>query len=178
MNKLTAMGILDYDCETGELRWKMRTEKHIQRPSSLKSWNTRYAGKLIKTIDGKGYLHFSFGGKFYRAHRIAWLIHTGEIPNIIDHINGDRQDNRISNLQNTTMQGNHLNQRMNSKNTSGVTGVYMNKRSGSWCAQMKFNGHTYHLGSSKSLFDVACMRKSEEVRLGFNINHGRVKNAN
>jgi len=173
----TAKEILFYDSVSGRLYWKKRTEKHIKNKGSLKSWNTRYAGKPIKTKDGKGYLHFCFQGKFYRAHRIAWLIHNGTIPNIIDHINGVRTDNRIINLKNTTHQGNHLNQKINSKNTSGVCGVYLNKKSNLWCAQIKFNGKTYHLGSSKIFEEAVKLRKEEENKLGFCKRHGANNNA-
>ena len=168
MNAEYLRSIVDYNPETGVMIWR---EKEIKHPSE-KRWKKKYAGNPLKTIDGKGYFHFCHMRKFYRVHRMAWLYMTGELPNIIDHINGDRQDNRFSNLRNTTQQGNHLNQRVNSTNTSGVSGVYKNKSKGIWCAQIKFNGKTRHLGSSKSFFEAVCLRKSEERKLGFSLNHG------
>jgi len=164
--------LVTYDPDTGLMHWKKRTSKHIKKPSSLKGWNTKYAYNALKLIDGKGYLFASINYKQYRLHRLAWLYVYGEWPNIIDHMNGVKTDNRLCNLRNTTHQGNHLNQKRNSKNTSGVTGVYLNKKSGIWCAQMKFNGKTYHIGSSKSFFEAVCMRKSEERKLGFSTRHG------
>tara|TARA_R100000541_G_scaffold34564_1_gene42964 strand:- start:1864 stop:2406 length:543 start_codon:yes stop_codon:yes gene_type:complete len=172
VDQSTLKELVTYNPETGKMFWKARTAKHINSSSALKSFNTRYAGNEIKTIDGKGYYHGSFGGKFLRVHRLAWLYVYGEMPKTIDHINGDRTDNRIVNLKSVTNQENHLNQRLNSTNTSGVAGVYLNKKSNRWCAQMKFNGKTYHLGSSKSFFETVCLRKSEERRLGFSLNHG------
>lgn len=172
MNQELVRSLIEYNPDTGVATWKQRTSEHISRSSSLKSWNTQFAGKQVKTVDGKGYYHFSYKGKFYRLHRMIWLYVHGEMPNIIDHINGDRLDNRLCNLRNTNQQSNSMNQRRSSKNTSGVAGVYKNKRSDRWCAQMKFNGKTYHLGSSKSFFEAICMRKSEERRLGFSLDHG------
>lgn len=154
------------------MTWKPRTEKHIKNKVALKSWNTRYAGTTLCSIDGKGYPFASIMGKQYRIHRLAWVYAYGLEPNIIDHINGVRTDNRLCNLRNTTHQGNHLNQKRNSTNTSGVAGVYFMKAKKLWCAQMKFNGKTYHLGSSKSFFEAVCLRKSEERKLGFSHDHG------
>ncbi len=68
-----------------------------------------------------------------------------------------------------------MNQKINSQNTSGVCGVYFNKKSKIWCAQMKFNSKTYHLGSSKNFEDAVKLRKAEEKRLGFSERHGVVQ---
>lgn len=168
MNAELLRSLVNYNPKTGVMSWR---EKEVKHPTH-KSWNTKFANKPIRTIDGKGYYHFNFNGKFYRVHRMAWLYVTGEMPNVIDHKNGVRTDNRFSNLKNTNQQGNHLNQRLNSTNTSGVAGVYKNKSKDLWCAQIKFNGKTRHLGSSKSFFEAVCMRKSEERKLGFSHNHG------
>ncbi len=100
LTQKTAKELLSYDPVSGDLFWNPRTEKNINK-SALKSWNTKYAGKRIGTKDGKGYLHLSFQGKFYRAHRIVWLICKGTMPNVIDHVNGVRTDNRIINIKNT-----------------------------------------------------------------------------
>lgn len=168
----TAKELLSYNEVTGDLYWLPRTEKYIKKESSLKSWNTKYSNKKISVVDGKGYLQVSIFGKTYRAHRLCWLIYYGQYPLIIDHLNGDRVDNRIVNLVSVTNQQNHLNQKINSKNTSGVCGVYYNKKNSFWCSQMKFNGKTYHLGSSKNFFEAICLRKSEENKLGFSDRHG------
>tara|TARA_R100000951_G_scaffold65450_1_gene55245 strand:+ start:385 stop:927 length:543 start_codon:yes stop_codon:yes gene_type:complete len=170
-----AKELIKYDPETGDLFWLPRNETHIKRPSSLKTWNTRYSNKKITTVDSKGYLFCSIFGKQYRAHRIAWLIYYGEWPNIIDHINGIRTDNRIVNMRSVNVHENSLNRGINSKNKSGVFGVYFNTKKSLWCAQMKFNGNTYHLGSSKDFFEAVCLRKSEERKLGFSLTHGMRK---
>jgi len=126
-------------------------------------------------IDGKGYNSVFIMGEQYRVHRLIWLLVYGHFPKIIDHINGDKLDNRLENLKEVTQQENLMNQRRSSKNTSGVTGVYFNKKRGLWCAQMKFNGETYHLGSSKNKEEVIEMRKKEEQRLGFSRRHGSAR---
>jgi len=67
-------------------------------------------GELIRTtrknsngsVDHYGYLIIKFKGKQYKAHRLCWFLHYGVMPNVIDHINGDRLDNRICNLRSVT----------------------------------------------------------------------------
>ena len=163
--------LIKYEPDTGDLFWLPRNDKYVHH-TRVNSWNTRNANRKITTIDSKGYLQINVLGKMYRGHRVAWFLHYGEWPNLIDHINGVRDDNRIDNMRSVDVQKNHLNQKQSSKNTSGVTGVYFNRKRGTWCAQMKFNNHTYHLGSSKDFFEDICLRKSEERKLGFSLEHG------
>lgn len=167
-----ARSLIRYEHDTGKMFWKTRNSQHIKKPCSLKSWNTRYAETEITTLDNKGYLFCSIYGKQYRAHRLAWLIFYGEWPNFIDHKDGIRTNNRIDNLASVTVQQNHMNLSIASNNTSGVTGVYFNKKRGIWCAQMKFNGITYHLGSSRDKEEAIAMRLAEQEKLGFSKRHG------
>jgi hypothetical protein len=167
--------LIRYEPDTGKVFWKKRDVSLFKSSRSCRSWNTRYAGKEIMNIDGKGYNSVFIMGEQYRVHRLIWLLVYGHFPKIIDHINGDKLDNRLENLKEVTQQENLMNQRRSSKNTSGVTGVYFNKKRGLWCAQMKFNGETYHLGSSKNKEEVIEMRKKEEQRLGFSRRHGSAR---
>ena len=164
--------LVNYDEVSGEMYWLNRPVEMFKTKSAHAGWNKRLAGKKAVTIDGKGYLVISIFCKRYLVHRLIWLYVYGRFPKIIDHINGIRTDNRLVNLQEVTNQQNHMNQKRSSKNTSGATGVYLNKKRNLWCAQIKFNGSTYHIGSSKSFNDAVIMRKNEEKRLGFSERHG------
>lgn len=76
--------------------------------------------------DAKGYVRVSYKGKYYFAHRLAWLYVFNEWPkNIIDHINRDRADNRLVNLRDVTSSVNNLNRTLStvSSSKSGVKGV-------------------------------------------------------
>jgi hypothetical protein len=88
-------------------------------------WNTKYAGRVFGTKDGKGYFHVNLGGKFYRLHRLAFLLMNGERPvGEIDHKDHVRTNNKWDNLREVDVGTNRKNQRLSSKSTCGVTGVY------------------------------------------------------
>ena len=172
MNNKLLKSLVHYDEKTGDMCWLVRPRDMFKTNAAYLGWNKKYPTKKAITLDGKGYRVISIFCKRYLVHRLAWLYTYGEFPCILDHINGVRTDNRLCNLREVTHQQNHMNQRISSKNTSGVTGVYLNNRKKLWCAQMKFNGKTYHLGSSAIFEEAVALRKNEENRLGFSERHG------
>lgn len=102
---------LRYDPETGEFAW-IKTPGHRPR-AGLK------AGKMTRG----GYVQIGFGGKHHMAHRLAWFFVHGEMPSsFLDHINGDRADNRIANLRPATREQNAQN-RVGPRNKSLPKGV-------------------------------------------------------
>jgi len=70
------------------------------------------------TANSKRYLVIKIGSKKYRAHRLAWMITYGELPNVIDHIDGDTTNNRISNLRNVDLLANAQNHLKHKKDFS------------------------------------------------------------
>lgn len=127
--------LLDYDHEAGVFKWKVSRRKKL---------NGFKAGKL----SNKGYIQICIDGKSYSAHRLAWLVYYGEWPCMdIDHINGDKSDNRIHNLREATIQQNQFNTGMQSNNTSGFKGVTWNKNQGKWNSAITISGKRIHLGS-------------------------------
>jgi hypothetical protein len=90
--------------------------------------------------DPSGYVCVSFSGnKHYRAHRLAWLLTHGRWPeHLIDHINGVRNDNRITNLREATQQQNLQSRPMHKRNKLGVKGVIV--ENGRFRAQLWHNG--------------------------------------
>lgn len=139
--------MLSYDPETGIFRW-------------LKTANSNGArqGQQAGYVREDGYVEIAVANRPYRAHRIAWAFVHGEWPqHLLDHINGDRSDNRIFNLRPATRATNLQNQTQpRSNNRSGYLGVCVATRcklSGlptAWRATIKHDGRQLHLGNFPS----------------------------
>lgn len=141
--------LLRYEPDTGKLFWK-------ERPEGPAAWNGRFAGKeAISSPDGFGYLHGRVDYIPVRAHRVIFAMVYGYWPEAqVDHINGDRSDNRIENLRGATWSENQRNKGTQSNNKSGAKGVYWNAQRRKWHAQIKVNGDTLYLGRFARLEDA------------------------
>ena len=130
---------LYYNPETGKLYWT-GINRHARRAVPGQE-----AGHLNKS----GYLEIRYLGKTIQAHRIAWYLHTGADPGtmFMDHINGNRADNCISNLRLATAAQNAQNSKkpVNAK-TSKYKGVSWYPRHAKWQAQIRLNGKSTYLG--------------------------------
>jgi len=151
--------LLRYDPETGRLFWRERPLAMFRDSSygatatrsaewSAKKWNSRHAGKEAFTADdGGGYRRGQIFGGLHRGHRVIWAVHFGVWPeHEIDHINGDKSDNRISNLRAATSSENAWNKSAYVNNTSGFKGVAWNEKAGKWAANIKVFGVQKHIG--------------------------------
>lgn len=170
MNAARINSVLSYDRDTGILVWLPR--------DGQPAWNAKNSGKEAGSIDvATGYRKVSIDGKTYFAHRVAWLIEHNETPDQVDHINGVRLDNRMSNLRAVSVAENNRNLSLRSDNKSGVVGVEVCSSTGLWRATIRYEGKTRHLGRFRLMTDAIKARKAAEQSFGFHPNHGRLSAA-
>ena len=126
----TLRQLLDYDPAAGALTWKPRPLEMFGGDVRIRgTWNTRYAGKpALSHVDAHGYRTGALFSRYYKAHRVVWkMVHGVDPSGEIDHINGDRADNRISNLRDVSQSGNQRNAGLRQDNKSGQAGVHVRK---------------------------------------------------
>lgn len=135
--------VLSYNRDTGVFIWKKKTAPRCNRINP---------GAVAGTSDRGGYRLISIDGCTYKAHRLAWLYETGEMPSLyIDHINGCTDDNRISNLREATPSENQQNRSAAPINNKSCGLLGATKSGSKWLAQIGHKGKNINLG----LFDSA-----------------------
>ena len=132
-------------------------------------------GELAGAVSGK-YRLITLNNKPFLAHRIAYYMVYGNCPANIDHINGDRFDNRIENLRPATKKQNAFNVGLKRTNTSGVKGLSWAKKPQKWLACIKINGKNKNLGyfESKEL-GAEFLELARDMLHGSFANHGKFK---
>ena len=108
------------------------------------------AGTKAGTLASRGYLQTMVQGRLYRNHQLVYLMHHGLIPKFIDHIDGNKLNNKIDNLRETDKCKNNYNAQKRKDNTSGFKGVSFNKRTGKWYGYIMHHRKHIHLGTFKT----------------------------
>ncbi|HBC8488047.1 TPA: HNH endonuclease [Escherichia coli] len=151
-----------FSYQNGELFWKIRPAKQISIGSKAGAPNKR------------GYILIGYKGKLYRRSRLVWELHKGPIPegHQIDHINHCTWDDRIENLRLVLPSDNSKNLSRAINNSTGVTGVYFNKKACKFQAYIQINGLKKYLGLYDTIEDAKQARKQAEEHYKFHANHG------
>ncbi|USY26691.1 HNH endonuclease [Alcaligenes sp. 1735tsa3] len=151
--------LVHYDPETGVFTRLVRTSNFINE------------GDVAGRCNKQGYLSFSVLGKDRLAHRLAWLYVYGQWPSYqVDHINGIRTDNRISNLRDVPTRVNAHNRNDAPKSLSGLRGVSFDSRRGKYRARIMSHGAEVWLG----YFDSADLAHSAYVQAKTRLHEGYV----
>lgn len=146
---------LEYDQNSGVFRWKNSPHASFK------------VGDVVGSVNNHGYWTIRLKGKLYQAHRLAFLYCHGFMPKQVDHINGVRSDNRLTNLRAATSPTNQWNRSKNTNNTTGFKGVFLFKPTGKYQAKIGVNNKKIHLG----YFDSA-EEASEAYKQAARLHHG------
>jgi hypothetical protein len=144
-----------YEPETGNFYWLVSRGRGVK------------IGDRAGHFNGNGYWMLNFKMVKVLAHRVAWFLHYGDLPECqIDHINRDRSDNRICNLRLALNNDsdNRQNQKTRADNTSGVPGVVWSKRKNKWFVRIHSGGKQICLGYFESFEDAVAARKAGEQK--------------
>jgi len=145
--------LFDYDPATGSFHWRVTSS------------NRAPAGSKAGAKGANGYIYIRFDGKMVLAHRLAWFHIHGVWPkDLIDHINGNRADNRLQNLREASLSQNAANGKVRSTNSSGIAGVSWDKSKNGWVASITVDGRQIKR-RFKNLQDAI------DCRLAFIANH-------
>ena len=127
---------LDYNPETGVFTWKTTPKGGIK------------VGRKAGCKEINGYCSIQFKRKIYRAHRLAYFIYHGVDPleKQIDHIDGNRFNNKIDNLRLATNSQNLRNRSFQKNNKTGIIGVYWCNTYKKWVARITYKNKMVFLG--------------------------------
>lgn len=135
--------------------------------------------RRLGTVNGKGYLMVQLGVKHYPLHQLAWIYMYGKLPEgIIDHIDHDTLNNAKDNLRCVSQRDNSRNKKLSKNNTSGVTGVFWDKRKEKWTAHIRVDKKYIHLGNFDYKEDAINKRLEANKLYGFHENHGKLLDNN
>lgn len=152
--------LLDYDPETGVMRWVNVSKYHI-------GLNSKEAGGPVPNHNGKRYVTITIDGRKYKRSRLAFAWMTGRWPtHCIDHINGNSEDDRWVNLREATITENAWNHSRRAKRSALPMGV-RTMASGRYQARLAVNKKMLHLGTFATPEEaVSAYQKAREEHYG------------
>lgn len=159
--------LLRYDAESGQLFWRPRGPAQISDPAKCATWNTRYASKLAFTAKSDaGYLVGRLAGMTLRAHRVIWAMSQNAWPTgEIDHIDGNKTNNKLANLREVTRSENERNKGLTRLNKSGGKCVYWNFKDQKWEVRVGLHGFKHYIGQFSDLADAIAAAKEARATL-------------
>lgn len=149
-----------FEYKDGSLFWKVKKATHIKIGDRVGSPTNGYESVYVD-------------GKNWRIHRLVFLMHNGYFPKMVDHINGNRLDNRAENLRDADDSQNAHNAKLRRDNKTGIKGVSWNSDRCKWAARVNFKRKTYQVGYFEDieLAELAVQMAREKYH-GAYANHG------
>jgi hypothetical protein len=152
--------VLHFDAELGIFTWK------VQRKNAN-------IGDVVANKHRQGYLYINIDGKSYLGHRLAWFYVYEVWPEfVLDHINHNKLDNRISNLRSVTQKENGKNIANKKSNLSGMNGVCFRSdgRKNPWHARVMHNRKEVSLGHFSTFEEAAKARADWDKQFWSEVN--------
>lgn len=173
--------LLEYDPVRGVLFWRQRDKRWFKdsgrggAAANAKRWNAEFAGKpALSSATQGGYLKGRLIDRTVLAHRVIYKFIHGFDAIDIDHIDGNRANNRIDNLRSVKARENQRNRCIPNTNKSGQIGVCWDKYMRKWKSYARDDrGKIKHLGYFDDVDAAASARASVDESLGYHPNHGR-----
>jgi hypothetical protein len=165
--------LLKHESASGKLFWRERPLRFSQSATRNRQFNTKYAGlEALNSKNTGGYLSGTLLGRTALAHRVIFCMEHGWWPKFVDHINGNRADNRLENLRAATKSINGQNQKLFETNTSGHVGVHKLKSNGKFQSNISIDRKRIFLGTFDDFESAVAARLEAQKELGFADRHG------
>jgi hypothetical protein len=146
--------MFDYNPETGALLEKKTRRGAIPRDGRKAGWTNAVGYKCVSILR-----------RSYLVHRLAWFyVHKHWPPQMIDHVNGDRGDNRLCNLRLASQSQNMANTLARKDSSTGIKGIFPT-RAGKWAAQIAKDNKVHCLGTYETKEDAGDAYKKAAVNL-------------
>lgn len=129
-------------------------------------------GDVPGYIGNHGYIACSVGGTEYLVHRLIWLYMEGNLPEMVDHINHNKLDNRWCNLREVNNTENTKNCSVSKNSVTRVNGVSFMESKGKYRAYLMVNRKHIHIGLYDTVEEAAEARAKADIDYGFHVNHG------
>jgi hypothetical protein len=150
-----------FEYKDGHLYWKDTPRRHATK------------GKKAGRQTPNGYITVEIDGTPYQEHRLIWSYHNGDADMMIDHIDGNRSNNKIENLRLCTRVQNSHNRKRCSRNTTGVKGIRVRPDNGKYEVRITVNKKRFVFGSYRDLeLAELVMVMAREKLHGEFANHG------
>lgn len=151
---------------------------YVYNPNDGLIYYAKWPGMQVATyVNSNGYCRLTVAtNKKYYVHQLAYLFMLGTLPPKgfhIDHIDGDKLNNKWDNLRLATPSQNSFNSKIHIDNTSGVKGVSWQSSCNKWKASIKVNGNVFNLGTFATKDQaIAAVKKLRDLLHGEFANHG------
>lgn len=157
--------VFDYDPDTGFLMRRPRPRSEFGSNRDFEKWRTRWCSKPAGCPKPAG-IAVEIDGLRYQAHRLIWkMIHGDPVPDVIDHKDGDNQNNRLNNLRAATDGQNTTNGPVRKDNALGVKGVSYDPQRKKFVVQVDIGGRRVYMKRFDTLEEATEARRKAAERI-------------